>query len=139
KVHTRRVRLLWRRLASGQGQAIVRASSGDPFDPGNWWRNTRDAFDVVREVLGVLNAWSSPSFSAIILHLEKGRISEKEKSLAAGRQYIFYFGNMRQRPPLESREGIIVEQCTCYLFAKLIHDDVVRRLQTKRTRPRVVR
>ena len=58
KVHTRRVRLLWRRLASGQGQAIVRAASGDPFDPGHWWRNTRDALDVVREVLGVLNAWA---------------------------------------------------------------------------------
>ena len=58
KVHTRRVRLLWRRLAAGQGQAIVRAASGDPFDPGHWWRNTRDALDVVREVLGVLNAWA---------------------------------------------------------------------------------
>src|SRR5256884_1004956 len=58
KAHTRRVRLLWRRLASGQGQAIVRAASGDPFDPGHWWRNTRDALDVVREVLGVLNAWA---------------------------------------------------------------------------------
>ena len=58
KVHTRRVRLLWRRLASGQGQAIVRAASGDPFDPGHWWHNTRDALDVVREVLGVLNAWA---------------------------------------------------------------------------------
>jgi len=58
KAHTRRVRLLWRRLASGQGQAIVRAASGDPFDPGHWWHNTRDALDVVREVLGVLNAWA---------------------------------------------------------------------------------
>src|SRR5438876_7317652 len=58
KVHTRRVRLLWRRLASDQGQAIVRAASGDPFDPGHWWRNPRDALDVVREVLGVLNAWA---------------------------------------------------------------------------------
>ena len=58
KVHTRRVRLLWRRLASGQWQGIVRAASGDPFDPGHWWRDTRDALDVVREVLGVLNAWA---------------------------------------------------------------------------------
>src|SRR2546430_12436790 len=32
KAHTRRVRLLWRRLAPGQGRAIVRAASGDPFD-----------------------------------------------------------------------------------------------------------
>jgi len=58
KVHTRRVRLLWRRLASGQGRAIVRAASGDSFDPRHWWRNTSDALDVVREVLGVLNAWA---------------------------------------------------------------------------------
>jgi len=58
RVHTRRVRLLWRRLASGQGRAIVRAASRDPFDPRHWWRNTSDALDVVREVLGVLNAWA---------------------------------------------------------------------------------
>ena len=58
KVHTRRIRLLWRRLASGQGRGIVRAASRDPFDPGHWWRNTSDALDVVREVLGLLNAWA---------------------------------------------------------------------------------
>jgi uncharacterized SAM-binding protein YcdF (DUF218 family) len=57
KAHTRRVRLLWRRTASGRGRAIVRAASGDPFDPRRWWRNTGDALDVVREVLGLLNAW----------------------------------------------------------------------------------
>ncbi len=58
RAHTRRVRLLWRRLAPGQGRVIVRAASGDPFDPRHWWRNTRDALDVVREVLGLLNAWA---------------------------------------------------------------------------------
>ena len=58
KAHTRRVRLLWRRLASGQGRAIVRAASRDPFDPRHWWRSTSDALDVVREVLGLLNAWA---------------------------------------------------------------------------------
>src|SRR5260370_31286152 len=58
KAHTRRVRLLWRRLATGQGQAIVRAAAGDPFDPRHWWRTTSDALDVVREVLGLLNAWA---------------------------------------------------------------------------------
>jgi uncharacterized SAM-binding protein YcdF (DUF218 family) len=58
KVHTRRVRLLWRRLAPGQGQAIARAASSDPFDPRHWWRTTSDALDVVREVLGLLNAWA---------------------------------------------------------------------------------
>src|ERR1700704_4540545 len=58
KAHTRRVRLLWRRLAPGQGRAIVRAASGDSFDPRHWWRNTSDSLDVVREVLGLLNAWA---------------------------------------------------------------------------------
>lgn len=58
KVHTRRARLLWRRLASGQGRAIVRAATCDPFHPEHWWRNTSDALDVVREVLGLLNAWA---------------------------------------------------------------------------------
>ena len=56
KAHTRRVRLLWRRLTPGQSRAIVRAASGDSFDPRHWWRTTSDALDVVREVLGLLNA-----------------------------------------------------------------------------------
>ena len=58
KAHTRRVGLLWRRLAQNHGQAIVRAASLDAFDPRHWWRNTNDALDVVREVLGIANAWA---------------------------------------------------------------------------------
>jgi len=58
KAHTRRVRLLWRMLAAGQGRAVVRAASRDPFDPRHWWRTTSGASDVVREVLGLLNAWA---------------------------------------------------------------------------------
>jgi len=58
KAHTRRVGLLWRRLAADRGRAIVRSASGDPFDPARWWRDTGDALDVVREVLGLLNAWA---------------------------------------------------------------------------------
>jgi uncharacterized SAM-binding protein YcdF (DUF218 family) len=58
KAHTRRVRLLWRRVAAGRGMAIVRAASDDPYNPGRWWRNTGDALDVVREVLGLANAWA---------------------------------------------------------------------------------
>jgi uncharacterized SAM-binding protein YcdF (DUF218 family) len=57
KTHTRRVRLLWRRTVSGKRQAIVRAAAEDPFNPRRWWGNTRDALEVVREVLGLLNAW----------------------------------------------------------------------------------
>jgi DUF218 domain len=58
KPHTRRVHTLWRMLAHGEGRIIVRASSQDPFDARHWWRNTTDALDVVREVLGLLNAWA---------------------------------------------------------------------------------
>lgn len=58
KAHTRRVRTLWRELAGGRGRAIVRAPSADPFAPEHWWRATDDALDVVREVLGLVNAWA---------------------------------------------------------------------------------
>lgn len=57
KPHTRRVRTLWRSLTHGEGRAIVRAASEDPFDAQHWWRTTRDILDVVREVLGLVNAW----------------------------------------------------------------------------------
>ncbi|MGH9743574.1 MAG: YdcF family protein [Candidatus Acidiferrum sp.] len=58
KVHTRRVRILWNRLPAGRGRALIRAASDDPFEPGHWWRTTGDALDVVRECLGILNAWA---------------------------------------------------------------------------------
>jgi len=57
KAHTRRVRTLWRDLSAGR-RAIVRAAPNDPFSPDHWWRSTSDALDVVREVLGLLNAWA---------------------------------------------------------------------------------
>jgi uncharacterized SAM-binding protein YcdF (DUF218 family) len=58
KVHTRRVRTLWKELSSGRGRAIVRAAQTDTFAPGHWWRSTSDSLDVVREILGLLNAWA---------------------------------------------------------------------------------
>ena len=58
KVHTRRVRALWYKLAANDGRVIVRAASGDPFEPAHWWRTSGDALDVVREVLGLLNVWA---------------------------------------------------------------------------------
>lgn len=58
KAHTRRVRLLWQKLSENQGRAIVRAARDDDFDAGHWWRSSNDALDVVREVLGILNAWA---------------------------------------------------------------------------------
>jgi hypothetical protein len=58
KVHTRRVRTLWSHLARQDGMAIVRGVSDDDYDAAHWWRSTNDALDVVREVLGLINAWA---------------------------------------------------------------------------------
>jgi uncharacterized SAM-binding protein YcdF (DUF218 family) len=58
KAHTRRVRTLWREVTGGGRHAIIRAAANDPFQPGRWWGTTGDALDVVREVLGLLNAWA---------------------------------------------------------------------------------
>ena len=55
--HTRRVRLLWSKLAGRNLRLIVREAPQDPFDADHWWRNTRDTFAVVRELLGISNAW----------------------------------------------------------------------------------
>jgi len=55
KPHTRRVRLIWNRRVGDDPRAIIRYVSDDSFDPGQWWRTTADALDVVREVLGIAN------------------------------------------------------------------------------------
>jgi len=56
--HTRRVRALWTRLAPADRQLVVRAAYEDPYDADHWWRNTRDALAVSREILGLMNAWA---------------------------------------------------------------------------------
>ena len=58
KVHTRRTQTLWKHLSAANGDAIVHGVSDDPFDADHWWQNTSDALDVVREVLGLINAWT---------------------------------------------------------------------------------
>jgi len=58
KPHTRRVRAIWNRRAGPSLRAIVRYPDSDPYDAAHWWRHTRDALDVVRELLGLLNAWA---------------------------------------------------------------------------------
>jgi hypothetical protein len=58
KAHTRRVRAVWKVVSQGAGKRLlVRAASSDPFDAEHWWRSTNDALSVVREYLGLLNAW----------------------------------------------------------------------------------
>lgn len=58
KAHTRRVRALWRKRAIPGMRCIVRAVRDDPYDGAHWWRSSSDALDVVREVLGLANAWA---------------------------------------------------------------------------------
>jgi uncharacterized SAM-binding protein YcdF (DUF218 family) len=56
KPHSRRVRATWRALISDH--AIVRYTTSDPYDAHRWWRHTRDALAVSREVFGLLNVWT---------------------------------------------------------------------------------
>jgi uncharacterized SAM-binding protein YcdF (DUF218 family) len=58
KAHTRRVRAIWRKKVGSSPRAIVRYASGDDFDPEHWWRRTRDALDVLREVFGLANTYA---------------------------------------------------------------------------------
>ena len=60
KAHTRRVHVLWNSTTQGRGRTrlIVRAASQDYFDPQHWWRTSNDALTLVREYLGLLNAWA---------------------------------------------------------------------------------
>jgi uncharacterized SAM-binding protein YcdF (DUF218 family) len=55
--HSRRVRILWTKIAGKYPYATIHGSPQDPFDPDHWWRHTQDALSVVREYLGLLNAW----------------------------------------------------------------------------------
>jgi len=58
KAHARRASVLWKHLSAKDGEAIIRGASGDGYDPAHWWRSTGDALEVVREILGLLNAWA---------------------------------------------------------------------------------
>ena len=58
KPHTRRVRTIWRKLVGADPHMSVRYADDDVYDGAHWWRHTRDALDVVRETLGLLNAWA---------------------------------------------------------------------------------
>jgi uncharacterized SAM-binding protein YcdF (DUF218 family) len=58
KPHTRRVRTIWRKLVGSEPRMMVHYAYEDPYDGAHWWRHTQDALDVVRETLGLLNAWA---------------------------------------------------------------------------------
>ena len=56
--HTRRVKALWKTLSHDNFTMMIRGVHDDPFDADHWWRNTRDVMSVVRETLGLVNAWA---------------------------------------------------------------------------------
>jgi uncharacterized SAM-binding protein YcdF (DUF218 family) len=58
KPHTRRVKAIWKARVGESPRALVRNASGDDYDGAHWWRRTHDALDVVREILGLANAWA---------------------------------------------------------------------------------
>ena len=58
KPHTRRVRTIWRKLVRPDLRLVVRFATDDSFDGAHWWRRTHDGLDVLRESLGLLNAWA---------------------------------------------------------------------------------
>lgn len=58
KPHSRRVRAIWRALVANRSRGIVRYAAEDPYDPSRWWRETRDALAVSREIFGLLNVWA---------------------------------------------------------------------------------
>jgi len=58
KPHTRRVKAIWKARVGASPPALVRYASGDDYDGAHWWRRTHDALAVVREVLGLANAWA---------------------------------------------------------------------------------
>lgn len=58
KFHTRRTRLTWQYVTAGRSQPIVRAATGDPFDPNHWWHRRSFTLSVVREYLGLVNYYA---------------------------------------------------------------------------------
>jgi len=58
KPHTRRVKAIWKRLVGNSPRLMVRYASQDGYDGAHWWRRTSDALEVVRELLGLANAWA---------------------------------------------------------------------------------
>jgi uncharacterized SAM-binding protein YcdF (DUF218 family) len=53
--HTRRVRLLWSRLARPGQKLVVRATWQNGFRAGAWWQSSGDILSVAREIMGMAN------------------------------------------------------------------------------------
>ena len=55
-LHTRRVKMIWRKVVGESPRAILRYDTSEPSDPRHWWRATQDIQDVGHEVLGLIDA-----------------------------------------------------------------------------------
>jgi hypothetical protein len=95
KYHTRRTRLTWNFVSEGRSQPIVRAASGDPFDPDRWWQQRGFALSVAREYLGLMNYYAGfpvgagPVGPAPEIRGQKSEVSGKDggqRSEVRGRQ-----------------------------------------------------
>jgi uncharacterized SAM-binding protein YcdF (DUF218 family) len=58
KTHSRRVRATWSAVVGSSPRAIIRYAEEEPYHSERWWRNTRDALAVSREVFGLMNVWA---------------------------------------------------------------------------------
>lgn len=58
KAHSRRARATWAAIVGASPRAIVRYARQEPYGAKGWWRNTRDALDVSREVFGLMDVWA---------------------------------------------------------------------------------
>jgi uncharacterized SAM-binding protein YcdF (DUF218 family) len=57
KFHTRRARLTWYHVTEGRSRAIMWPAHTDSFDPTQWWHERPVVSAVVREYLGIINAY----------------------------------------------------------------------------------
>jgi uncharacterized SAM-binding protein YcdF (DUF218 family) len=62
--HTRRVRLLWRRVVTAGSDARVHYAREEALDPERWWSNTTEMIAVAREWAGIMNALGSFPFQS---------------------------------------------------------------------------
>ena len=86
KASSRRLKATWRRRVGGDLAAIVRYARDDPYDGNGWWRRTRDALVVSREVLGLMNAWAGFPVEPDTTRHEMSTLAETEP--AAGRHTL---------------------------------------------------
>jgi len=82
KAHTRRVHMLWTRLESPHGAAIVRGVSDDEFDPDAWWNHTEDTQQVIHEMVSLANLWAGMPVRTRV-H-EQAAVTERDLPVAAG-------------------------------------------------------